>query len=297
MLDRPEDFANLALDACGVNVQLGKLTEGGREADLLLRAYSKCRDDLLRGAPWVFARKQAPLLLLADASGVTPNVGTQVPGTNFQYEYAYPTDCMRIRYIPWKPYQNPGVPQGNIVPPNPMSPPTTGGQPAVLWQPIRPSLFLVTNDPNFSQPAAAPYIGQRGISPLGNTVILSNVQNASCVYTFDVTYPSLWDPLFASAMIGYLASEVAWPLWSSKNPKIGLEVRREQVAIAKGKILEARIADGNEMTVSSDIQVDWMRFRNTGGTWGGNESVGGGNYGVWGMGWAGSVGFSDGSAF
>jgi hypothetical protein len=295
----PVDVANLALDACGYNMELGNLEQGGREANLLLRAYGRCREDLLRGAPWGFARKQVPLFLLADSSGVTPNVGTQVPGTNFQYEYAYPTDCQRIRYIPWKPYQNPGVPPGNIQPPNPNVPPTTGGNPAILWQPIRPSQFLVTNDPNFSQPVAVPYQPTHGSSPIGSTVILSNVQNASLVYTFDATYPSLWDQLFTSAMIAYLASEVCWPLWSSKNPKLGLAVRKDQIAIAKAKITEARIADGNEMTVSSDIQVDWMRFRNTlgGNGIGGDWSSDGATWGCWGGGWSGSVGFSDGSSF
>lgn len=297
-IGRPEDVANLALDACGINMELGKLPQGGREANLLLRAYAKCRQDLLRGAPWAFARKQVPLSLLADSSGTTPNVGTQVVGTNFQYEYQYPNDCQRIRYIPWQPYQNPGAPQGNIVPPNSSSPPTTGGNPAILWQPIRPSQFLVTHDPNFSQQTTVPYSPVHGSSPTGSTVILSNVQNASCVYTFDATYPALWDQLFVSAMIGYLASEVAWPLWSTKNAKIGLEIRKEQMAIAKGKILEARIADGNEMTVSSDIAVDWMRTRNTGGNGiSGNYAVGGGDWGCWGGGWGGSVGFADGSSY
>lgn len=297
-IGRPVEIANLALDACGVNIELGALEQGGREANLLLRAYGKCRQDLLRGAPWAFARKQVPMLLLADSSGVTPNVSNQIPGTNFQYEYAYPSDCQRIRYIPWKPYQNPGVPQGNIIPPNPDVPLTTGGNPAILWQPIRPSPFLVTNDPNISQPAAVPYAPIHGSSPIGSTVVLSNVQNASCVYTFDATYPALWDQLFTSAMIAYVASEVAWPLWSSKNPKMGLELRKEQIAIATGKILAARIADGNEMTVSSDIAVDWMRFRNTGGNGvNGDWSAGGPGWGCWGGGWAGSVGFSDGSAY
>ncbi len=74
MANDPTDIANLALDACGINIQLNDIEQGGREANVLLRAYPECLRQLLRAAPWAFARKQAALQLLADASGATPNV-------------------------------------------------------------------------------------------------------------------------------------------------------------------------------------------------------------------------------
>jgi hypothetical protein len=299
----PTDVVNQSLDAIALNVELGDIEQGGRVANVALRAYSQCRSQLLRGAPWAFARKQEPLLLLADATGQTTNVGTSVPGNQFIYEYAYPIDTARIRYIPWNPFQNPGAPSNNIQPPNPQAPIMTGGVGASAGTGgrIRPSRYLVTNDPNYSAPAGSNAGAVQGQSPIGNTVILSNVQNASCVYTFDATYPSLWDHLFRSAMVAYLASEIALPLWVDKDKKFGLEIRTQQIQIAKSKIAEARIADGNEMWASSDIQVDWMRSRNTGGAgWGfgqGGSDIGAGGYGCWGGGWGGSVSFGDGSAY
>lgn len=293
----PTNVANLALDAVGRNIELGNIEEGGREANLCLRAYGKCRRDLLRGAPWAFARRQVPLNLLADASGGTPNVSNQVPGTIFQFSYAYPQDCARIRYIPWNPFQNVAAPAGNIVPANASSPLTTGSQPTQLWQPIRPSLYVVTNDPNMAVQPGPFGTTQHGTSPQGSTVILSNVQSASCVFTFDAVYPSLWDGLFMSAMIAYMASEVALPLWSN-DIKSGATIRAQQIAITKNKIAEARVANGNEMTVSVDHQASWMSARYTGSRGGYNGSWGGGgDWGCWGMGWGGSVGFADGSAY
>lgn len=297
----PTDIAQQALDAIAIDYELGDIEQGGRQANVILRAYGECRSQLLRGAPWDFARKQGPLQLLADGTGNTANVGTLVPGNQFVYEYAYPTDCARIRYIPWYPFLNPGVPTGNIAPANSSSPTVTGmGSPPYLGQRTRPSRYLVTNDPNYSTQIVGSAVSTvQGQSPAGNTVILSNVQDATCVYTFDALYPSLWDHLFRAAMVAYLACEVALPLWAEKDRKFGLQIRREQMEIAKKKILEARIADGNEMFASSDIPVDWMQARAVGGA--GNSWWGAGgpgsDYGCWGGGWGGSVSFGDGSAY
>lgn len=295
----PTILANMALDALGADFQLGSIEEGGKIGNVMLRAYGRCRDELLRAAPWAFARRQEPLVLLADSSGSTPLVGTQVPGTNFQYEYAYPGDAARIRYIPWNPFSNPGTPAGNIVPPNNQAPLTSvPAAPSVRWAPIRPSLFVITNDPNFPAQPGSNWPSQQGKSPTGSTVILSNVPQASCVYTFNAIYPSLWDSLFFGAMVAFLASEVALGVLANKR-RDALEIRKEQIQIAKAKIMEARVVDGNEMSVSTSHIPDWIRARYSGGSrwegWNSNSSVGG--WGCFGSGWSGACSFSDGSSY
>lgn len=304
MAGSPTIIANMVLDAIGVDDQIGNIEEGSRVANVLLRAYGRCRQDLLRAAPWSFARKQAPLVLLADSSGQTANVSTRVPGTSFQYVYRYPSDCLRIRYIPWNPFTNPSTPSENITPPDGSAPLTTGATgPQHLWQPIRPSLYQITNDPNYPLDAQADPTINPGQSPTGSTVILSNVNGASMVYTFDAVYPMLWDNLFTSALVAYLAGEVALPMWS-KNPNHGRALRGEQIVIAKSKVTEARIADGNASTVSTAHMPDWMRARSSygnngfnNGGWGLDGGVAGGGYGCWGNGYAGALSFSDGSSF
>ena len=302
MAGSPTILANMVLDAIGVDDQVGNIEEGSRVGNVLLRAYGRCRQDLLRAAPWSFARKQMDLVLLADKSGQTANVGSVVPGTQFQYEYRYPSDCLRIRYVPWNPFNNPPVPSPNITPPSPDAPLTTGVMGPRLGSAIRPSLYQITNDPNYPLDAQADPTMSPGQSPTGSTVILSNVQTASMVYTFDATYPMLWDNLFTSALVAYMASEVALALWS-KNPKYGLEIRRQQIPIAKSKVTEARIADGNASTVSTAHLPDWMRARASYGNNGFNNNGWGvdggvaGAYGVWGNGYAGSLSFGDGSSF
>jgi hypothetical protein len=111
-------------------------------------------------------------------------------------------------------------------------------------------------------------------------------------------YPSVWDPLFRAAFVSYLASEIALPL--SADKKFGLTMRAQNIAVAKAKIEQARIRDGNEGTYSSNLSVDWMAARRTGGSggWGSGGWGDGAGPGVpWGGGSWDSCGFSDGTAY
>lgn len=284
----PESIANEALDAAGIDYVIGNLGEGTREAQRVLRKYTTCMRQLLRCAHWAFARKQAVLQLVADASGNMPNVGRLVPGP-FTYSYSMPTDCLKVRYIPANYFANqtPPIPVDNIVPASNTSPLfTANGQPPWYSQRIIPTRFLVGTDNNNIPDGASNDIA--GVSPIGMTVIMSNQPQARCVYTFDANYPNLWDELFRSAMVAFLASEVALPLSSDK--KTGMVMRDRNIAIAKDKIREARATSSNEAGWnSSDLQVDWMQFRMSGAFssgygWGGSGGLGmlmGGFDGVW----------------
>lgn len=295
MSSLPTDIANQALDAAGVEFTLGDLEEGTRPAQVTLRAYGQCLRQLLRGVHWDFARRQAPLTLLADATGQTANVGNLVP-VPWTYEYAYPIDCAKARFIPWNPAnQTATAPPANIQPPNPNSPVVTGlGQPPLAGMRIVPARFTIATDFNYPPQAGQITWEVQGLSPQGRTVVLTNVQNANLIYTAITLYPSVWDPLFRAAMVAYLASEIALPLATDK--KYGMELRKQQIEIARGKITQARATDGNEGWFSSDIPVDWMAFRNAGrgGPWSNDASQ---SYpGCLGYGWD-QCGFSDGSAY
>jgi hypothetical protein len=305
MAQTPSEIANLALDACSIPFQLGNIEQGGAEANILLRHYGECRRQLFRAAPWNFARKSVPLVLLADASGATPNVSTVVVGgqtSAFCYEYSMPIDCMRVRYIPGNPLTTPGAPAGNITPTNPQLPLLGGGATVYPFgQRVVPTRFLVTNDPNITAAPDSNYAFQQGQSPAGSTVIMSNVQQAQCVYTGDILYPSVWDVLFTNAMKSYLAQQCAPALWAARGkPEFGLKVQAQNIAITKVALAEARAVDGSEMTVSADIKVDWIAARRTGGGsygWSAPGAGGMGGFGCWGAGYAGSLLFGDGSSY
>ena len=295
-MNLPSDIAAQALDAIGSDISIGDIEEGSRESNIILRAYRQCLMQLLRAAHWNFARKQAPMVLLADATGQTPNVGTQVIAP-WAYCYQYPIDCMKARFVPYNLPTNPGAPTGNIVPPNSSVPLMTNfGQQPIVGARLRPARWLEATDFNYPPPAGQITWEVQGVSPQGRTVILTNVQSALLVYTALMIYPSVWDAQFRAALVAYLASEIALPIWV-KDRKFGLEMRGQQIAIAKQKIDQARKTDGNEGFFSTDLKVDWLQSRDAGagrGWWGGGDGFGGPGmlFGSWG-----ECCFGDGTAY
>lgn len=277
--DNPTSIANQALDQAGLTFTLGDIQDGTRPAQVCLRWYTECVRQLLRSAHWDFARREADLVLIADATGQTANVGTIVP-SQFIYAYEYPTVCAKVRFIPRNPLLQPAVPSSNIQPANPSSPLTTGtGAPPYLTNPQIPSRFLISNIPDYipSNIQQGP-TDTRGISPTGRLVILSNVQNAKAVFTIDAMYPNVWDHKFRQAVVSLLAAYIALPLHTQGRAdkaavRLGTQMRDDNAKLAMQAIQAARISDGNEGWYSSDISVDWLRIRNNGG--------GFGNWGAW----------------
>lgn len=291
-MNTPSDVASQVLDAIGSDFVLGDISSGSREAQVLLRAYLQCLQQLLRSANWDFSRKTTPLLMLADRTGQTPNVGTVVP-SGYQYEYAYPTDCMKIRFISQHHNFTAAIPSGNIqiAANTPLMPNLGPGFPGAHPRPAR---FVIATDSNYPVPNGGQGLAQ-GVGQSSRTVVLTDVKDAHATYTALILEPSQWDSLFRAALVAYLASEVALPL--SKDKKFGLAVRGEQIQIAKMKLEQARLVDGNEGTTSSDITVDWMQGRRSGGSLLRRGGHGGGGEGFNGGGGWDSLSFADGSAY
>lgn len=286
------DIVNRALDAAGSVETVGDIEDGTNVAEVARRHYMPTLRQLSRAAHWNCLRKQAPLLLLADATGQTQNVGSVVPAP-WTYEYALPTDCMKARFVP----QNGGylagqAPAGNIaIPATPLMPGL--GQPPVNGLKLIPTRFLVGTDSNYPVQVNpnAPQDQQpwnndvQGVSPTDRTVVLSNVKAATLVYTGLLVYPTLWDSLFEEAFVAALAAAMALPL-SKADKKLGLAMRQQNIAIAVQKVTEARVRDGDEGFFNSDSTASWIKVRR-GGWWNWNWSALGfaDGPGVWGYGW------------
>jgi hypothetical protein len=299
----PEDLVNRALDAVGcADQQIGAITQGTRAAQVARRHYNPVREQLLRGAYWNFARKQAPMELLAArrgyAEGRPPgSIGTTVipPWT---YEYAWPLDAVAARFVPWngRSAGDAGIPGNTNVP---AVPPTTAGAPGAAPAGQIPARMLIASDDNYPPPSAAAtppdgWWNTRGLTLTTRKVVLTDVPAAELVYTVDQPYPNLWDPLFEAAYVALLATHL-WLLNPDRQEARAL--RADQIAIARRALDTARVRDGDEGWPSVEHTPDWIRARRQGAGYGGLGGRGpDAGPGVWGYGWD-AVGFGDGSVY
>lgn len=190
------DICNRALGQIGYVPFIADMYEGSRASRLALRIYGHTRDDLLRSKDWPFARRTAgPLTVLKRAVIPPPlvlgvnNWTNAQPPPPWEWEYAYPADCLYLRYIRLPPFQ------------------TTKGDANV--EPT-PNLWVIVND-----------------TPIGSTipqkVILANIPFAIAHYTGRITDPDTWEPMFTQALIDQLARRFTLGLAS---PQMAVEMEK-----------------------------------------------------------------------
>ena len=100
------DIANRALIDAGVHKKINSLTQDSEEAATINMLIFLLRDELNRMAPWNCARKYTNLVYVSSQPGTPENSAAGpplwVPGMpppQWSYEYQYPVDCARARYI------------------------------------------------------------------------------------------------------------------------------------------------------------------------------------------------------
>lgn len=173
VLTSPEDIVNAALVRIGWKKSIGSLFDGSDESSAALNIYGQTRDEQLRLFDWGFAERNAALSLLklAPVGGYNPPLvwSSAYPILPWVFEYAYPSDCLKVRALR-----------------------TT-------------SVFIPEFDP---APVVFRIANDNGYAP-SKKVILCNIQNAICVYTGQVTDPSLWEASFTESLIAALADRLS----------------------------------------------------------------------------------------
>ena len=197
-IQSPVDLANNALTRMGYKLRVGSLYDGSVAAKRILDLYAQTRDELLRSFDWGFAERNITLTLLKQApvGGYFPPV-TWNPVTNppagYLFEYAYPSDCLKIRAVKQIPWSFPNVdPQPNV------------------WS--------TANDNYYTTP-------QR--------VILCNVPNAVMVYTGQITDPATWDVGFTEAAAATLSRHLGPVLIGLEGAKAGAADEQQSTAVAQ----------------------------------------------------------------
>lgn len=251
------DLANEAILAVGGRGEIARMNEQSNAARYARTFYQTTLDDIQRAAHWNFARKTDYLSQLKAAPGAPGNTaaGTQnwdpatQPPPPWLYEYQYPADCLKMRFI--SPQVAPNAFTGTPISSVPSFVP-------VPYYTLQPQRFLEALDDKLKD------------GP--QKVILTNQFQAIGVWTTRVTNPDLWDARFKLAFVSALGVRMCIPLSGDK----GLAAAAK--ATAKEMILDARVTDGNEgLTFGPDTQrvPDWIAARGYEGDW----AVGGSMFG------------------
>lgn len=237
----PVSLCNTALGQIVARTQITSLSPpapaNNLAAQVMADLYQPQADAVFRSAHWNCARKQTQLTLLKAAIGTPENPsGTTlpVPPIPWLYEYGYPADCLKMRFV--------------MPLPNPQA---TGQVPlmtnvGVTFAPLvntgMPFVPAVDTDQDDNQ----------------IRVILSNARQAQGVYTARIANVDLWDPSLQNAVIGALAA------WAAPAISGSMDRQKLAIGIASSLIAAARISDGNEGITSADSIPDWMQVRNAG---------------------------------
>lgn len=232
------EICNRALLSIGARAQVGSVSpsDGSVEADALSVLWTPTFESLARTAQWNVLRKQAQLSLIAASQNTpeNPNGTTYpIPPQPWLYAYAYPSDCLDIRWIvPTFPF-NVGSSE----------PPTTISNSASSWIPNQGQI-----------PYAVSYLPDLN-SNAPTLVILTNQDLAQAVYTVNQPNPAAWDSLFQTAMVASLAAYLVPAL------SLSLPLMQSSIAMAERCIAQARVADGNEGVTVMDHLPDWIQAR------------------------------------
>ena len=197
-MQSPADLCNLALARMGHKLRIGSLFDGSFAAKKFLDAYSQTRDELLESYDYDFAERTIGPTLLKSAppGGYFPPTAwdpTVNPPIGFAFEYAFPSDAIKIRTV-------------------------------------RPTpLFLINADP---QPNAFQLSNDNYLTP-SQRVILCNVPSAIGVYTGQVTDPTTWDVTFCEALSAALERRLASVLVGGEAAKMAASDEQVSTALAQ----------------------------------------------------------------
>jgi hypothetical protein len=234
-------IVNMALASFGERERVSSInpSDGSNAADNASLIYTTRTQSLMRSAHWDCLKKQALLTVVKAAPGTPENPDgtiTPTPPLPWLYSYAYPSDCLKARYI---------------LPFTPMNA-TASTVPLTTAISAMPMPISVGESVAFSIGYDSDALGNPG------RVILTNMPQATLVYTANVSDPNFWDPNLIEAQTAYLA------VWLCNAMTRSSPLLHDMIALSQNQISNARAMNGNEGTQIQDHVPDWIRIRGGG---------------------------------
>jgi hypothetical protein len=220
-------IANLSLSRIGTRSSIADLAEDSPEARGFNTIYEQARDETLEAVDWGFARARR---YLADLGS---------PPIDWQYRYAYPSDCLKIR----------GLFQPLSIDLNSAflgTAPVSSGAGAI-------SSLDISN----AAVPPVPYEAAIDLDTQGNDlkVVYCDQPQALAYYTKRISNTALFPAGFVSALSWACGAQLAIPLTGSTTLM--------QACLSQWRLLlsEAATADANEGIHLQAVLPDWITAR------------------------------------
>jgi hypothetical protein len=228
MAESDVSICNKALGHVGTRSTIASLAEKSNEAIQCALYYESTRDSILRAEHWNFAGFQQPLTMLASLAT------SPIPPSPWQFEYAYPSDCLKCRYI--LPIMGSDPPPSSI---------------ALTSAPVQ-----IVAAPNWIGPVVK-FVVSSDVDAKGNQikVILTNQAQAILKYTKRITDPGMFDSDFVEVLVLAIGAKLINALTGD------LPRAKAKMEEAKSAMLTAQSIDGNEGPKTQDVMPDWVRVR------------------------------------
>ena len=216
---------NRALTHCKVEM-IASLDENSQAARLSNLFYDNCRTSVLRACDWRFATVKKAMTLLGsiDQALAYPNdLSKQDVLPTWNYTYAYPVSCARVRKV---------FNAQSFIEITPWNDRTVTDR---------------SNNINRFEIARSPVTNQLSVS--------CNLQSAYVELTQDITDESQFDSLFVDALSWDLAKELCVPLTSD------MELKHDVDSEAKAAMDEAKRKNGGEGVEMAPRQSNYENAR------------------------------------
>src|SRR5688572_3405244 len=195
--------------------QIQALDEASAEAIQANLWYDPARKQLLEAYNWSFARKRATLAEHGDAA----------PDGVWGYRYQYPVDCLKARQLV------------NLYTSSIAATTVFGSRPQDIWDSGDMVPFEIE------------------ISDDGTKSIVTNLEDASLIYTFDQDDASMFPWPFIDAFTYLLAGRMAYPLVGKRS------IAQDMFAAYREVVRAAAAIDANEGVPDQPREAEWIRKR------------------------------------
>jgi len=209
-------ISRMALSHVGARSTIESLEEESAEAKQCKLWYDFSRKQTLEVFDWNFARKRQVLALHNDSA----------PEGVWLFRYQYPADCIAARRV-----ENPVI--------------SAAGGGVFTSEAFKHVVGV--------NPDAVPY--EVEISTDQTKSILTDLEDAILVYTFDLTNENLFPAMFIEALSRALASRIAFSLTGKKN------IAEDQFRLFLALINAAEVRNANEQVMKPPRDAEWVRGR------------------------------------